>query len=270
MTSLQASQPIVLPVLAWLCVALAGVAAPAAAIVVLKYSATLTSLDPVGGPIFAVGLMGTGMIAAAAALRLWVGIILALLAGVGLIIFARALGLPPLAHPLSLAMAGVIAATSFAVRGALFARSAAGKGWCIAVAVVAGEAAVVLTALVSPGAWPDWLLALLPAQWASIAIQAALTGTGTLGASSALIALGGTAAATLLVVRLWPRRWPYLAMFAVWLSLSALVYQQTIQPIPNADLAEFSNSLKSSFTPSLRHNKPAQAASALGKQTAYR
>ena len=79
--------------------------------------------------------------------------------------------------------------------------------------VVGGEAAMLLTAWVMPGALPDWLLVLLPAQWASMAIQSAMGGNGILAASSALIALGGTAAATLLVWRLWPRRWPYAIMF---------------------------------------------------------
>jgi hypothetical protein len=70
---------------------------------------------------------------------------------------------------------------------------------------------------------PDWLLALLPAQWASAAIQTALAGTGLRAAIPELLALTGTAMATLLVTRLWPRRWPYLIMFTAWLGLSALV-----------------------------------------------
>ena len=123
-------------------------------------------------------------------------------------------------------LALIIASTSFAARGTLFARSAAQKGWWIAVAVVAGEAAVVATAAAMPGALPGWLLALLPAQWASMAIRSALIGPGTPAAIVALFALGGTAAATLLVARLWPKRWPYLIMFTTWLGFSALVWQQ--------------------------------------------
>ena len=190
-----------------------------------------------GGPILAVGLMGVGMIAAAAAGRLWIGVGLALLTAVGLILLARALGMPPLPHPFSTGLAVVIASVSFAARGALFARSASEKGWLIAVSVVAGEAAILLTASALPGALPDWLLALLPAQWASAAIQTSLTGTGTRAASSALFALAGTAAATLLVVGLWPRRWPYLVMFTAWLGLSALVWYRPGPPMPRADLA---------------------------------
>lgn len=176
------------------------------------------------GPILAVGLMGAGMIGAAAAGRLWIGVVLALLAGAGLILFARALGMPSMPNPLAAGIALVIASVSFAARGALFARSASDKGWLIAIAVVGGEAAMVFTASALPGALPDWLLVLLPAQWASAAIQTSLSDTGTLAASSALIALGGTAVATLLVAGLWPRRWPYLIMFSTWLGCSALVW----------------------------------------------
>ncbi len=196
-----------------------------------------TPLAVIGGPILAVGLMGTGMIAAAAAGRLWIGVVIAVLTGAGLLLLALALGTPPLSHPLAIALAVIIASVSFAARGALFARSAADKGWLIAVFVVGGEAAMLLTASALPGALPDWLLALLPAQWASVAIQTALTGTGTRAASSTLIALAGTAAATLLVARLWPRRWPYLIMFTAWLGLSALVWHRPAPPMPRADLS---------------------------------
>lgn len=189
----------------------------------------------VAGPILAVGLMGAGMIVAATAGRLWIGVTLALVAGAGLILVARALGMAPMPHPLSAGLAVIVASISFAARGALFARSASDKGWLIAVAVVAGEAAILFTALALPDALPDWLLVLLPAQWASTAIQTALTGSGTRAAGSALIALAGTAAATLLVARLWPLRWPYLVMFTAWLGLSALVWFRPATPIPRAD-----------------------------------
>ena len=177
------------------------------------------------GPVAAIVLMSVGMIAAAATGRLWIGVGLAVLSGGALVLFVRVLGVVLMPHPLSVALAVAVASISFAARGALFARSAGDKGWWIAVAVVAGEAAVLFTAAASPSTLPAWLLALLPAQWASTAIQTALTGTGTLAAVWELSALAGTAAATLLVARLWPRRWPYLIMFAAWLGLSALVWQ---------------------------------------------
>lgn len=222
---------------AWIVVVLAGGAAPALAMLLLAGGPAPAPLALVGGPILAVGLMGVGMIAAASAGRLWVGVLLALLAGAGLILLARVLGMPPLPHPFSTGLAIFIASVSFAARGALFARSAGERGWWIAVFVVGGEAALLLTASAMPGALPDWLLVLLPAQWASTAIQTALTGTGTRAAGSALLALAGTAAATLLVARLWPRRWPYLVMFSVWLAMSALVWHRPGPPMPRADLA---------------------------------
>jgi len=229
-------QPPAWPFLAWLTMVLAGIAAPALAMLMLAKAPAPAPLALVGGPIMAVGLMGAGMIAAAAAGRLWVGVALALLTGAGLLVLARALGLPPLPHPFSTGLAVIIASVSFAARGRLFARSAGAKGWWIAVFVVAGEAAMLLTASALPGALPGWLLVLLPAQWASTAIQTALTGTGTRAASSALLALAGTAAVTLLVARLWPRRWPYALMFTAWLGLSALVWYRPGPPMPRADL----------------------------------
>jgi len=207
------------PRLAWTTVALAGVVAPAYTL--------FTTPDPrAAGTIVAIGMMGAGMIAAAAAGRFAVGVLVALLAGAGLAVLALALGLPAFHAPAGVALAAIIACLSFAARGRLFARSAAGRGWWIAVAVVAGEAAVLLTAAAMPEVWPGWVLALLPAQWATLALQAGLTGTCAELASIALLALGGTAAATLLVARLWPRRWPYLVMFTTWLGCSALVWER--------------------------------------------
>jgi hypothetical protein len=217
--------------------ALAGVVAPIAAMLMLAGAPAPAPLTLVAGPIMAVGLMGVGMIAAAAAGRLWIGVVLALLAGVGLFTLARGLGMPALPHPVSTGLASIIASVSFAARGRLFARSAGAKGWWIAMFVVAGEAAMLLTASAMPGALPGWLLVLLPAQWASTAIQTALTGPGTRAASAALFALGGTGAVTLLVARLWPRRWPYALMFSAWLGLSALVWYRPGPPMPRADLA---------------------------------
>ena len=94
----------------------------------------------------------------------------------------------------------------------------------MALFVVAGEASVLLLAWLFPGALPTWILALLPAQWASVAIQAAFTGAGTVAAVAVLIALAGTMLTTLLAARLYPRPWPYPLMFVTWLGMSALVY----------------------------------------------
>jgi len=220
-------------VLAWLAVFLAGVVLPAVAMLLLRDTTAPGPLAPVGGPILAISLMAIAMIAAAIAGRWWIGVLLALLAAVALIQLARALGMPPLLHPLSTGLAMIIASISFAARGTLFSRSMPRNGWLLALFVVAGEAAMLVTASYLPA----WLLVLLPAQWASTAIQTALTGTGTWSTSSALFALGGTAATTLLVARLWPRRWPYVLMFSAWLGLSALVWYRPGPRPPRADLA---------------------------------
>lgn len=212
------NQPARRPLLPWLIAALVGCIVPAG-VLAMAGDARITA------PVFAVGLMGAGMISAAIAGRFRVGVIAALLSGAGLVLLALALGLPAFGDPLAAVLAAVIASVSFAARGSLFALSAAPRGWWVALAIVAGEAAVLLTAIAMPGAWPGWVLALLPAQWATIALESALTGTGTRLAAAALIALAGTAAATALVTRLWPRRWPYLVMFTTWAGLSALVWE---------------------------------------------
>lgn len=225
-------QPPAWPIWAWSSAGLVGVVVPATVFLLMANglligapTASILSL------ILAVSLMGAGMITGAASGRFWLGALIAVMAGAGLLLFGYALGLPATALRLSTGFALLIASISFAARGALFARSAANKGWLVAVAVVAGEAAIVATAAVSPDVMPDWLLALLPAQWASTAIQAALTGAevgadaGGAAAKASLFALVGTAAATLVVVVLWPRRWTYLLMFTAWLGCSALVWQ---------------------------------------------
>ncbi len=229
-------QPPIWPALAWSSAALIGVAIPAVVILLVSYAppaeptATTFNLS-ILGLILAIGVMGIGMIAGAISGRFLLGVSIAVITGVGLMLLGYALGLSEWPLKLPTCFALTIASISFAARGALFARSASDKGWLVAVAVVAGEAAIVATAAASPDLLPDWLLALLPAQWASIAIEAALTGGGAgFGIGSGLVgftlfALAGTAAATLLVVRLWPRRLPYSVMFTTWLGCSALVWQ---------------------------------------------
>lgn len=226
--------PPIWPRIAWGTAGVTGIALPLLALVLLANGAAPGVLASLGGTIFAVGLMGVGMIAAAVAGSFSLGIGLALASVLGLIVLALVLGMPIPLHLASLGFAMLIASLSFAARGALFARSAMDKGWWIALFVVAGEVAIVATALALPGALPDWLLALLPAQWASVAIQTAMTGTGTRAASSALIALAATAGATLFVAAMWPRRWPYAVMFTTWLAASALVFHQPAPPLPPA------------------------------------
>ena len=235
MKELFQTQPITWPVIAWLCVGITGIVVPVAAVI---YFATTRDTPPwafAGGPILALALMGAGIIGSAAAGRIWTGVLLALAsAGTVTVLASTLASLPPI-NPLTLAIAMLIASISFAARGALFARSMEGRGWWMALAVVAGEAAVVVTALADPEALPRWLLVFLPAQWATSALQNALAGEGAFAASSALIALGGTAAATIIVTALWPRRWTYVIMFTVWISLSALVYHRPAPPVPSID-----------------------------------
>lgn len=235
MTFVPHAQPLVWKICAWSSVVLAGVAAPLLAVLLLASSPMITPLVLMTAPILAIGLMAVGMIGAAAAGSLRIGVMLAIATGVGLVLFAQALGMPSTAHPISAGLAVVIASVSFAARGALFARSASDRGWLIAMFVVGGEAAMLITASTMPDALPDWLLVVLPAQWASAAIQATIAGNGAQAASSELLALAGTAAATLLVARLWPRRWPYAIMFCAWLALSALVWHRPAAVMSNAD-----------------------------------
>jgi hypothetical protein len=207
--------PAVFPRAAWLTAGLAGCVIPALALLLLGAG--------VAGPALAVGMMGAGMIAGAIAGRLWIGVALALLAGAGLMLLALAVGMASLTDPFAALIALLVASLSFAARGALFARSGGARGWWIALAVVAGEAAVVMSAWADPAALPGWLLALLPAQWATTAIRLAIGGGGLLAAGPVLVALGGTAGTTMLVAALWPRRWTYLVMFSAWIGLSVLV-----------------------------------------------
>lgn len=209
---------------AWLVAGLAGVIAPAAGLVWL---ATTPPTPPAAAaPLLALGMMGAAMIGAAASGRLRAGALMALATFGALILLAVGFGMriTPADFPAT-ALVAVVAAVSFAVRGALFARSAAPRGWWVALAVVIGEAAMLATAAIRPDTLPPVLLALLPAQWASTAISAGLS-SGTL-ALPQIIALSGTAAATGLVIRLWPRRWTYGVMFSVWIALSALVWHYT-------------------------------------------
>lgn len=204
--------------LAGISAVLAGALAPALGMMALAGTA---SAAQVAAPVIAAGMMGAGMIAAAASGRWWTGAALAAVSGLGLAMLALALGIIALPHLAAFLLAIAAASTSFAARGALFARSSGERGWWIAVAVLAGEGAMLAVAAMRPGAVPDGLLALLPAQWASMATAAALAGEA---APAALLALAGTAATTMLVAALWPARWPYLVMFSAWLALSALVW----------------------------------------------
>lgn len=205
------------PAYTWVVIALASLVLPAIALSL--FAETTGSV-----PFISIGLMGAGIIGAAVAGRFWVGVLLAGAAAVALIAYAHAIGAPYPAQWTAMGLAVLVASVSFAIRGALFARSAQDKGWLIALFVVAGEAAILITAALRPDDLPFWLLALLPAQWTNASLELALTIGNLSGAVAPLTALAGTAAATAFVARLWPRRWPYIIMFSTWIALSALVY----------------------------------------------
>ena len=250
---------------AWSAAALTGIAVPV--LIMIALVAVSSPLSSAGGPILTLGLMGVGIIAAATVGRFWIGVLLALINAACLMVLALALGIPALAHPLSIGLAMVIASASFAARGALFAKTLSHRGWLMALFVVAGEASVLLIASAFPGALPNWFLALLPAQWASIAIQTALTGSGTVAATSVLVALAGTAATTLLAARLWLKRWPYLLMFTAWLGLSALVYFRPGPTTPGDDptvVASSATHTASRPPTAQRSGQPARAPSPTG------
>ena len=211
--------------LPWTIAVLTGAAAPALALLALARAEPGPPLSAAVAPLLAVALMASGMIGAAAGGRARNGMALALACGLGLSLLAMALGLVVFPQTALLALPIIAASLSFAARGTLFARSGGRRGWWIALAVLAGEGAMLALALARPGDVPGVLLALLPAQWASMAIGAAIDGTAH---PAALLALTGTAATTLLVAHLWPARWPYLLMFSAWLGFAALVWQSGI------------------------------------------
>lgn len=212
------------PPMAWAALVLGGLAAPALGLLLFSGGAAGMPAAGWSAPLLAVGMMACAMIGGALAASFARGIALGMLAGSGLLIAATALGMASPAQLAAIGLAFAAASISFAARGALFARSAGMWGPWVALFVVSGEVAILATALALPEALPAWLLALLPAQWASTAIDTALAQGGALAALAPLIALVGTAGATLLVRVLLPRRWPYAIMFTTWLACSALVW----------------------------------------------
>ncbi|MEM6857705.1 MAG: hypothetical protein AAF559_07520 [Pseudomonadota bacterium] len=213
------------PVLAFSALALMALIAPFGAMLLIGEGPVGRRPELISGPILALGMMGAGMIGGAIFGRFLIGVGLASLTGLTIILTASLAVTPGFSLSASFAPVLLLASVSFAARGALFARSAGGKGWWIALFVVMGEAAIIVTAATMPGALPEWLLALLPAQWASMEGQAVVAGgSGVRLISAPLIALGATAAATLFVVSLWPRKWTYAVMFTTWLAASALVH----------------------------------------------
>jgi len=253
--------------LAWFVAALAGVCTGAGAMLLLVDTPAPAPLALVGGPILAVGLMGFGMIGAAAAGRLWIGVLVAPPSGGSLILLARVLGMPPWPHPFSTVLALVIASVSACRAGALFASTVAARGWWIAVSVVSGEAAMVLMASAWPGFWPDSAACPAPcAMGQRRDPDGAHRVRGTRAAAAALAALAGTAAVTLLVARLWRARgWPDLLMFTAWLGLSAVVWRWPGPHMPRADLVIAAGACRGGLPPMAAMPPDPATASALAR-----
>ncbi|MEI6419430.1 MAG: ABC transporter permease, partial [Sphingomonadales bacterium] len=172
-----------------------------------------------------------------------------LLAGALLLQFvaARALGMPGLPHPFSTVLALAVTSLCFLCLGALIGMCAPNVpavqalGQCIFLPMlIIGGVAVPLASL------PEWALPLsnlLPGRHAVVAIQTAVTGTGTRAAAFELLALLGhgalALAAAVLLFRWEPaaplrlgRRWAGLALLAAaWLALSGLAIQRQ-RPVP--------------------------------------
>lgn len=162
---------------------------------------------------------------------------------------ARALGMPPLPHPVSTLLALVIAGLCFLCLGALIGNLAPNVpavqalGQCIFLPMlILGGVAVPLASL------PDWALPwsnLLPGRHAVVAIQTAVTGTGTHAAGFELLALTGHGLLALLAAVLlfrWEpaaplrpgrRGWGLLPLIALWLVL-VMVANVRQRPMPAA------------------------------------
>jgi hypothetical protein len=78
--------------------------------------------------------------------------------------------------------------------------------------------------------------ALSPAGWSRLAIQTAVTGTGTRAAASGLAALAGLGVLALLAARLVSRRWPLALLVVGWLMLAGFVWLRPGPPLPQADM----------------------------------
>lgn len=162
---------------------------------------------------------------------------------------ARGLGMPPLPHPVSTVLALATASLCFLCIGALIGNLAPNVpavqalGQCIFLPMlIIGGVAVPLASL------PEWALPLsnlLPGRHAVVAIQTAVTGTGTRAAGFELAALTGHGLIALLAAVLlfrWEPAAPppagrrglwLLPLLALWLALAA-VAQQRQRSVPAA------------------------------------
>lgn len=147
---------------------------------------------------------------------------------------ARALGLPVLPHPVSTTLALLATIVFFAGLSALWPLVPRVPAWpqigLVLLIVMGQDFGNNGRGFFAP------FLALSPSHWAQMAIQTAVTGTGTRAAATALLALTGTGMLALLAACLPGRRWPVWLLGAGWLGLSALVWQRPPPPLPRADM----------------------------------
>ena len=160
---------------------------------------------------------------------------------------ARGLGMPALPHPVSTILALAMASLCFLCMGALIGNLAPNVpavqalGQCLFLPMLMiGGVAVPLASLPS---WALTLSNLLPGRHAVVAIQTAVTGTGTRAAGFELIALashGLIAMLAAVILFRWepsarerpgPRGWWLLPLLGAWLSLSVAADRLT-RPVP--------------------------------------
>ncbi len=160
---------------------------------------------------------------------------------------ARALGMPALPHPVSTTLALIVASLCFLCIGALIGSlvgnvpAVQALGQCIFLPMlIIGGVAVPLASL------PDWALPLsnlLPGRHAVVAIQTAVTGTGTRAAGFELVMLAGHGALALVAavilfrwepggrVQIGRRGWWLALVAAAWLALAGLAHSRA-RPVP--------------------------------------
>ncbi len=160
---------------------------------------------------------------------------------------ARALGMPALPHPVSTTLALIVASLCFLCIGALIGSlvgnvpAVQALGQCIFLPMlIIGGVAVPLASL------PDWALPLsnlLPGRHAVVAIQTAVTGTGTRAAGFELAMLAGHGALALVAavllfrwepggrVQMGRRGWWLVLLAAAWLALAGLAHSRA-RPVP--------------------------------------
>ena len=141
-------------------------------------------------------------------------------------LLARGLGMPPLPHPVSTTLSLLATALCYVGLGMLIGRLATTTSRAAWSAVLLAGLMLALQAVP----------ALSPAGWSRLAIQTAVTGTGTRAAASGLAALAGLGVLALLAARLVPRRWPLALLAAGWLVLAGFVWLRPGPPLPQADM----------------------------------